>query len=549
MRINSEGVQLNQADFILTLMSVHWEKGRRELEQFARDAVDPGVKGPSPRNPFIDPRPDQMLRPAVGLAFRQGRLQHVYSLLRGKDLETGDVSEERRVAQFEQLAVAMDDALDLINWHEYLKCITHAGFRIRRMMVSDNTIIYCYALWLIGKRDFGVDKRTLRSVLARWFFMATMTGRYTNSPESRLERDLRLMDDIEQGNPTAFVDQLDRIVRSAFTKDYWDITLPTWLDSSAANSPVLYGYWAALCLLDAELLFSDLKIRDLLDPVTVSPKSIERHHLFPKKHLTALDIRGVRRQNAIANMAFLDWPENIKISGDAPLEYWPTMSSSIDAERLKQQTYWHALPVGWEQLEYQDFLEKRRILIGQVTRDGFERLWEDKPHSDIETSFDELLAAGESQTVEYKSTARWNVRAEQHDKKIEHVIVKTACGFYNADGGVLLIGVEDDGAVYGLDADYGTLGSKGNRDGFELWLRQHLDNNLSLSTKGLLKVEFHALDGKDVCQVTVPASGKPVFAKPVEGSGGPSQFWVRDGNRTDQLHGDDMVEYQQNHWG
>jgi hypothetical protein len=68
VRTNSEGVKLNQADFILTLMSVHWEKGRRQLEEFAREAVDPKVTGSSSKNPFIDPSPDQLLRAGVGLA-------------------------------------------------------------------------------------------------------------------------------------------------------------------------------------------------------------------------------------------------------------------------------------------------------------------------------------------------------------------------------------------------------------------------------------------------------------------------------------------------
>lgn len=68
VRINSEGVKLNQADFILTLMSVHWEKGRRQLEEFSRGAVDPTVTGVSPKNPFVDPSPDQLLRVGIGLA-------------------------------------------------------------------------------------------------------------------------------------------------------------------------------------------------------------------------------------------------------------------------------------------------------------------------------------------------------------------------------------------------------------------------------------------------------------------------------------------------
>ena len=59
-------------------------------------------------------------------------------------------------------------------------------------------------------------------------------------------------------------------------------------------------------------------------------------------------------------MAFLDWPENATISADDPLQYWPEMTAGIDPERLKRQAYWHALPVGWEQLDYPTFLERRR---------------------------------------------------------------------------------------------------------------------------------------------------------------------------------------------
>ena len=87
-------------------MSVHWEKGRRQLEDFSRAAVVAGLPDPSPRNPFLDPSPDQLLRVAVAVAFRRARLQHVYSILRGKDLETGKVCRTPREEQFERLAEA-----------------------------------------------------------------------------------------------------------------------------------------------------------------------------------------------------------------------------------------------------------------------------------------------------------------------------------------------------------------------------------------------------------------------------------------------------------
>ena len=65
----------------------------------------------------------------------------------------------------------------------------------------------------------------------------------------------------------------------------------------------------------------------------------------------------------------------------------------------------------------------------------------------------------------------------------------------------------------------------------------------------MVRVQFDSAEGSDVCTVVVPPSGKPVFAKPIEGNSKATEFWVRDGNRTEQLHGDQMVEYQQNHWG
>ena len=309
---------------------------------------------------------------------------------------------------------------------------------------------------------------------------------------------------------------------------------------------MLSAYWAALSLLNAELLFSNLLVREHLEPN--APRSVERHHLFPKAYLATKGVASFREVSAIANMAFVDWPENATIGAKSPREYWPTMTKPLDPDRLKRQCYWHALPVGWEQLDYPTFLERRRDLMAKVVRDGFNRLWgegEPEPSSTLA----DLLSVGESQTVEFKSTARWNVRAGRHDKKMEHVITKTVCGFLNAEGGILLIGVDDEANVVGLADDLLTLGKKGNRDGYELFLRQHLDNTLSVPTAGIVSISFEQIGQVDVCVVSVAASGKPVFSRPNEKGHVPTEFWVRIGNATKQLYGDDMLDYRSMHWG
>ena len=373
VRINSKGTTLNQADFILTLMSVFWDEGRAALERFCRDARQPSAAPSSPYNYFIQPGPDQLLRVSIGLGFRRARLRHVYSILRGKDMETEQFSDERREQQFAVLRDAQEDVLNLQHWHDFLKVLMRAGFRSGKMISSQNALLYAYALFLIGKRDYGIDSFTLRNTMARWYFMASLTGRYTASPETRMEQDLALLRGTQDGQE--FVSLLDGIVDDSFTEDYWNITVPTALATSSARSPSLFAYYAALDLLGARVLFSKMKVSELLDPALKGTKAaIERHHLFPRGYLKTLGITSTRDRNQIANFALVEWSDNIDISDVSPSEYFPRYAARFAKQELDQMMYWHALPHGWESLEYFEFLEARRNRIATVIRDGFHKL-------------------------------------------------------------------------------------------------------------------------------------------------------------------------------
>jgi hypothetical protein len=374
VRINSEGVTLNQADFILTLMSVFWEKGRRQLEEFSRACKQPSASGASPFNHFIQPQPDQLLRVGVALAFRRAVLKHVYSVLRGKDLDTGVITPKRRERQFETLREAQEYSLDLLNWHEYLKCLARAGFRSSRMISSQTAVVYSYALWLIGRRDYEVSRARLRDVMARWFFMAHTTSRYSGSPESTFENDLTRLRGVEHGDSDGFCAALDKTVSDTFTSDFWTITLPNELDSSAAKSPSLLAHLAALNVLDADVLFSRMKVRELLEPAVALKKGLDRHHLFPRAYLKRIGVSDTKQVNQIANMALLEWWENIDISDAAPADYWPEYERRMDADRLAAQMHWHALPPGWHEMLYPQFLDQRRRLMAAVVREAFQRL-------------------------------------------------------------------------------------------------------------------------------------------------------------------------------
>ena len=99
-------------------------------------------EGASPFNYFIQPDPDQLLRVSIAYGFGRGRLKSVYQVLRGKDMETGEFSAERREAQFKILQDAQSDVLNLTAWHQFLSTLIGAGFRSGEMISSQSAVLY-----------------------------------------------------------------------------------------------------------------------------------------------------------------------------------------------------------------------------------------------------------------------------------------------------------------------------------------------------------------------------------------------------------------------
>ena len=528
VRINSRGTPLNQADFILTLMSVFWDTGRAELERFCRDAHLPAKGEVSPFNHFIEPEPDQLLRVGVGVAFRRARLQYVYSILRGKDLETGVFSDKRRVTQFEHLKNAQARTLNVQYWHDFLNCIRMAGFRSGRMISSNNNLLFSYILYLIGRTEYGVEEFTLRRMIAQWFFMSAVTGRFTGSPETSMEFDLARLRDTTKADQ--FVRQFQQVCDVTLTNDFWNVTLPNDLATSSPRSPSLFAYNAALVLLDAPVLFSKAKVTELLDPTTHAPRSmIERHHLFPKGYLTnELGISGPRETNQIANYAFVEWIDNVQISNRAPTEYLPALRQRFSDTELVEMYHYHALPDDWEQMEYRAFLEKRREMMAQIIRKGYQTL---TAGSDSEAAIEKLdlaavIESGESEAVEFKSTLRVNLHTGEVDKRMELSVLKTLAGFLNTRGGTLVIGVSDDGTPVGFGAD-----KFPNEDKMALHLVNVVKARMGPNFVTAMHVHFEDYDDDRVLVVRSSPSSKPVFVK----DGEIERFYIRTGPSTTEL--------------
>lgn len=535
VRINGEGKKLNQADFIMTLMSVFWDEGRSELESFARDATKPSDGQASSFNHFIRPAPDQMLRATVGLGLKRARLENVYAVLRGRDAVSGKDNPAKREEQFDLMRSAQERSLNLSNWHHFLSALTLAGYRSQKMISSETAVIYSYVLYLIGTCDFGIDKGTMRQAIAEFFSMAALTGRYTTSPETRFESDLAQIRGIDAGED--YLAKLRDMAATVLTQDYWDISLPSALATSASRSPSLFAYQAALIKLDATALYSPIKIASLVDPSIRGTKAaLEQHHLFPKAYLNTLGITGVWKTNQIANFAAVEWPENIKIGAKAPADYVPPLDASLSPDQRQRQYFWHALPPIWWEMEYEAFLQERRTRIARVIRQAWDDLTSkgEQGVASKAPSVSELLAGGESGAVEFKSTLRTNLHTGQPDEKIHLSALKTLAGFLNNNGGTLLIGVADDGTVLGLEAD-----NFPNEDKLGLHLVNLITDRLGPLFLPYIHPHFVDEDGKRILAVRCERGPKPAFVK----DGQLQRFFVRGGNATAELQGAAVTDY------
>jgi hypothetical protein len=530
--INSAGKTLNQSDFILTLMSVFWDKGRKQLEDFSRRSRQPTTDAPTPFNHLFQPDPDQLLRAAIAVGFRRARLSAVYAVLRGRPSPDAAPSFDG-ADPFAPLKRGQAAVLNVQHWHDFLRCVSLAGYRTPRIISGETALAFAYALYLIGRTELAVEENLLRRSIARWLTMSFLTGRFTNAAESNMEFDLNRLRDVRDS--TDFVTMIEETCAEKLTADFWSITLPGDLATAAAQSPSMFAYFAALNVLDARVLFSDHPVRDLMDPsVKGTRSSLERHHLFPVAHLRSIGIDDQREYNQIANFTMVEWGDNVTISDKAPSEYVPQLEKRFDAVTLNIMYRHHGLPDGWERMEFQEFLKLRRSLMARTIQEAFDALAGPTPPKVKAPSVAALVAAGESDVVEFKSTLRTNLHTGERDPKMEQVVLKTIAGFLNKDGGTLAIGIADDGAPIGLERD-----GFPNEDKMALHLVNLLKDRLGGEHAINVHPRFDDYDGVRVLTVECGRSKTPVFVK----DGQSERFFVRYGPSTQELSGAQAQAY------
>ena len=377
VRVNSGGVSLKQNDFILTLLSLYWDEGRKEIEEFSKESTFPTKGKTTSYNQITTVAAQDLIRVVMAYAFDRARLKYGYKLLRGADFDKrGAVDGELRIQRFDTLKDKLPDVLDVHSWHEFLKAIMNAGYLSGDLILSGNAIFYSYAFYLIAKHRFHASYNENMHLTSLWFFYASLVSLYTGSFESTVESHLNRIKDLS--TLKEYKDFILSRVNERLTNDYFDITLvgSEGLAVSGKGNNAWNAYVAALNIMDAKILFSksNLLVSKLFEPGTDgNRKSLEKHHLFPKAHMKAQGYTDAKI-NQMANYAFIDWKDNMDILDDAPSVYYPIVCEGRSDEEILRMEEENALPHGWENMPYEDFLVERRKLMAAKIKQAFDLL-------------------------------------------------------------------------------------------------------------------------------------------------------------------------------
>ena len=228
-------------------------------------------------------------------------------------------------------------------------------------------------MYLIGKYEYKLKTLDLNKLITKWIYMTTVTGFYTNSPESTVESMFADLRDIKTGDD--YIKYMDDVIASRFTDDYFNVTLPKDLVTSSVTSPSWLGYIAAINVLGTPMFLSTASAKQFLVPGASGTKNaIDRHHVFPKNYLSGIGIKDDRDRNQVSNYTYIDYATNIDIGDDPPADYVDRYKKKLGDDGFRKTCEENALPDGFENMPYQEFLTKRRKLMAGIIRKGYERL-------------------------------------------------------------------------------------------------------------------------------------------------------------------------------
>jgi len=394
IRINSKGVVLSQADFAMSKIASNDAYGgptlRKVIDYFCHLAIAPefyptivDVDQEFAATPYLqkmawlknenddlyDPQYSDLLRVAFISEFERGKFSDLVSLLSGRNFVTRQYEETIAKESFERLGRGVENFINETHFKRFLMIIRSAGFIDSGMLRSQNVINFAYTLYL-KLRSLNCPAHEIESYVRRWLVMSILTGRYSGSPESQFDHDIR------QIASRPFAEFLKDIEDAELSDAFWNASLIQSLNSAVASSPYLHVFWAAQVKLnDKGFLSRDITVNDL-----ITHKG-DIHHIFPRDYLKK---SGLKRgdYNQIANYVYMQSEINIKVGNKAPKDYFDGITGQCsggaiqygaicEMDVLKRNLRMNCIPEAIFEMrleDYEEFLKQRRLLMAEKMR-------------------------------------------------------------------------------------------------------------------------------------------------------------------------------------
>ena len=400
IRINSKGVVLSQADFAMSKIASNTEYNGNELrkaidyfchlciapefykhivdndKEFAKTEYFQKMQWLKTENEDLyDPDYNDLIRVAFTTQFNRGRLSDLVSLLSGRNFETRTYEDAIAEQSFAILKSGVNNFINETNFKRFLMIIKSAGFISPKLIRSQNAINFAYIVYLKLK-DLGVNSVAIESYVRRWLVYSILTGRYSSSPESLFDYD------IKQISSKPFDQILKENEDGELSDAFWNSSLPQSLDTSVASSPYFHVFLASQVKAnDRGFLSKDVLVSDL-----ISLRG-DIHHLFPKDYLKK---NGLDRSkyNQIANYVYMQSEINIKVGNKPPMDYFDVIKSQMlngnqqvsglsNEQQLAENLKMNCVPTEIQQMsidDYSEFLTLRRKLMATKIKEYYNSL-------------------------------------------------------------------------------------------------------------------------------------------------------------------------------
>lgn len=402
IRINSKGAVLSQADFAMSKIAADEVHGgnmlRKAIDYYCHLAVKPEFWSTvsvqdldymaseyvaktewlkDDKDDIYDPDYNDVLRVAFMYKFGRGKLADLVALLSGRDFEARDYKAEIADESFAKLHDGVLRFMDKNNFQDFVLALRSAGFVSPSIIYSKGAVNFAYNLYLTLREDPSIPATDVKRWVQRWYVMSVLTGRYSGSSESVMDRDIRRIS--EQG----FLSFYEEVAQAQLSDTFWEVNLPQALNTTSTRTGAWLVFLASQVRSASNTLFTNgVKVSDVVATIG------DIHHIFPKNYLKKeLDAqKGL--YNQVANYAYLEKRINIKIADRRPGDYFTEALNACSEnasyfgdiakiDDLYTNMAENCIPeaifdMGAE--DYREFLSQRRLLMASKIRDYFKGL-------------------------------------------------------------------------------------------------------------------------------------------------------------------------------